>query len=375
LILDQDNPAKWDKLADLRLVLGETVLAFLKNDENKNNTTADAVKTREKVSTLLKEWDSSNVFGGPTFINQLKRELTAPSSQHQQLPPASSSTTGKKDPPSSTDVTVAGAKVSPPEASTNKAKPKEAPTSTVSHKETTGDNSALSKKKDSKVNALPFAPAIQTESNTTVYDFEAQGIPAATVEMKELQNPCKSLATLQIARDLRHESTVQVSSLLAELPAVIREQYMPTFDSISDDKARDLSIQTNEAAIDVNVEDELANVRLFRDIIEKQKDSRQMLILLLVKCRCKFGSDTAAQAFEEASRAMGDLKKRQQVLQDAMDLEGIDVTEVMAGEDQQDDTHQDEDANVDEAYNNEEELTLPWYKAEEKPPKKARLDD
>jgi hypothetical protein len=68
LLLETSNPAKWDKLQDLRTALGET-------------TIVSGIETIPNVSpqvhdSLIKEWDDHNVFGGPTTVAQIRRLLT-----------------------------------------------------------------------------------------------------------------------------------------------------------------------------------------------------------------------------------------------------------------------------------------------------------
>lgn len=338
LILEQDNAAKWDKLADLRQLLGETLLAFLKHGPPPQ-------VTKEKLTDCIKEWNSANVFGSPTMINQLKRDLAGSqqkSATQAVSPPENNSSVEKSADTKKQSVTQI-------EASQDKA-PSVAKRDPVKD---TNIKKSSQQASSSDTSKKPSSGKISPSGTKAVYDFESKGIPVSTVEMKQLQTPCKSLATLQIARDLRNDSAQQISSLLSELPAAVQEHLAKTDNAskISDDTARDWSIQTNDKLLDLDLEEELANIRTFRGIVEKQKAARQLLILLLIKSRCKFGSETAAQAFEDANRSVGELKRRAQVLQDAMDLEGMDVTEVMAGEEQDVNSQKDD-----------QELTLEWFK-------------
>jgi len=376
LVLDQENTAKWDKLADLRVMLGEMILKSLKEEKLPQDA-------RDKLTSFLKEWDSSNVFGGPTMVNQLKRELAGGSSSTATAttaaaPPAKEASKDEKAVETASEKTVSDTTTSekPPEDAPSKAAaPEKGEDSTKETSEAKKSDStktkAASPKRKAPIRTDTYKPS---STKAVVFDFESQGIPAAPVEMKELHEPCKSVATLQIARDLRNDSAQQISSLLAELPASVRK-FMETGDKdqeldISDDDARDLSIQTNETAIDLNISDELSNIRMFRDIVEKQKSARQLLIFLLIKSRCQFGSEKAALAFTTAQRAMGELTKRKQILQDAMELEGATM----------DDLEDDGGDNADHAAEegNQEELTLDWFKpvAEDEEPatKKTRVE-
>mmetsp|Transcript_28901 Transcript_28901/g.79332 ORF Transcript_28901/g.79332 Transcript_28901/m.79332 type:complete len:262 (-) Transcript_28901:936-1721(-) len=83
------NPGKWDKLSELRVALGEMMLNRLQSDVN---GVFEAAAVRDKLTASVKEWDSVNAFGGPTLINQLKRELTKLSSSSKSTEEAATET-------------------------------------------------------------------------------------------------------------------------------------------------------------------------------------------------------------------------------------------------------------------------------------------
>ena len=145
-------------------------------------------------------------------------------------------------------------------------------------------------------------------------------------------DPCKAIATLQIARDLRSDAAVQLASLLSSVPGDIQsvcqeaeeKQARGETVGLPKDQARDFSIRLSETLLDMDLEEQLQNVRTFRDIVERQCKARKRLIFLLVQSRCQFGSKEAAQKFYSCEGYMQLLKKRKDTLSDAMALEGLD---------------------------------------------------
>ena len=60
---ERDNPGKWTKLQDLRVALGEGLVAVLE----------ESTGLPEALDSQLKEWADWNAFGGPSLTLQLKR--------------------------------------------------------------------------------------------------------------------------------------------------------------------------------------------------------------------------------------------------------------------------------------------------------------
>jgi hypothetical protein len=165
------------------------------------------------------------------------------------------------------------------------------------------------------------------------FDFEKEGIPAGTVDAREFVEPCKAVATLQITRDLRSESCVHLRSLLAAIPKNIRddmEQYKKQMDDTGEmpeldaSKVEQYSVNLRSEILDLSVEESLDNIRSFREIVMKLKAARKKLFQLLVKSRCEFGSRLAAEAFFELEALSEQLKKRKELILDAMDLDGLE---------------------------------------------------
>lgn len=125
---------------------------------------------------------------------------------------------------------------------------------------------------------------------------------------------------------------------------------------LSEDKARDFALRTNEQLLDVDLEEQLQNVRTFVEIVEKQREARQRLIHLLIQSRCQFGSNEAAEAFYNLDDIVAKLKKRKETLLDAMALEGLDFDEAEPTDKQKQQQQQKQQQTLE---------PLSWYKKEE----------
>jgi hypothetical protein len=69
LLLEKNNPTKWDRLSETRTMLGESVIipALKRNNVN--------IKAR--IAPLIDEWESANAFGTPALITEMKRLLSS----------------------------------------------------------------------------------------------------------------------------------------------------------------------------------------------------------------------------------------------------------------------------------------------------------
>lgn len=184
-----------------------------------------------------------------------------------------------------------------------------------------------------------------------------QGVPAGKVESKEFLEPCKGIATLQIARDLRNDAPVQLSSLLDNLPQDILDNL--DNEELSESTIEDYSKRMPDKLLDLDLEEQLANIATFKDIVLRQQEARQTLIALLLKSRCQFGSGEAAKEFYALASMSEKLKKRKQILTDGLELEGLDA----------------EVDNTDVSADLSDLQELSWYEQEEGPNKKARVEE
>ena len=406
---DSSSMDAWNKLAELRRTLGTDVLV----------PAAPHLYQTANASTLdqyLQEWESRAVFGSSTnsILEEFQTRQTAPSQ-------STTTTTTTSVDPGTTTVANTTTTTKTSESTTNQVQ-EEAPSSTTAVND--DDKNAQNKEdqpEEEEEEALPFPQDIDqdeepsappTDSSkpsssgsipkpaaaasslsmvrrgsattsttstvtTTTYDLESKGIPQAPVQMKELQDPCRSVATFQIARELHNDTAQKVASLLSELPEPVRtylqqQQKKPKDDSEStppplpkEETIRDWSLQVSDAALDLDLEEQLANVQLFANVVEQQRKARQLLIVLLIRSRCRFGSAEAAQAMmTRALQAAPELQRRKQVLVDAMDLEGLELSTGEQG-DENDKARADA---AEQEVQQAQRLTLHWWQKENDKP-------
>lgn len=182
--------------------------------------------------------------------------------------------------------------------------------------------------------------------------------------------PCKAIATLQIARDLRNDAAVQLSSRLSALPEEIKEfcreaQEKQDEDGttleLSEEQASKFAELIGDDLLDTDLDEALLNVRTFKKIVKQVKEARQQLIQLLIQSRCQFGSDEAAKVFYSLDGILDDLQERKQLLSDAMDLEGLDFVEAHGSK-------------KDENNKAEALEPLTWYTPDEPDAKRAKIE-
>lgn len=114
----------------------------------------------------------------------------------------------------------------------------------------------------------------------------------------------------------------------------------------------------SDDVLDLNIDDAIKNVKQYKEIIVEQREARKALIDMLIKSRCRFGSMEAAEAFYAIGEKEEKLKKRRLLLQDAMELEGLDVLE-------DDEENEDDNMEADLTGADEGELApLTWYEKE-----------
>lgn len=360
MILDASSSIKWDRLQDLRNTLGEQVLLEVE--------LTDQGKTR-LLQELCKEWDESSSFGGSVLLNLIRKRF-----QHQNkishaaaTPVAEAPDVDADDQPSTIELSDADnieeqptVNVDQPMESTTKK-----PSSVPEAKNTTGGvvlsaapakdakPPEISRTSDNQVNTLTI------EEN--VLDFESMDIPAARVEPASFQDPCRAIATLQIARDLRNDGAVQLSCMLSDMPTDVRRACAEAAEQdnqydLDETRARDFAARISQSLLDLDLEEQLSNVQAYRSIVDSQRQAREQLILLIVQSRCNFGALEAAEAFHAADKNKAELLRRKQILTDAMELEGFDV--IMS---EKESASKPKSSSVE---HNEEFPPLPWYAPE-----------
>jgi hypothetical protein len=386
LLLERDNAAKWDKLGDVRLAVGEQVL--LRSVSHLWQVSKDRM-----LGWLGTDWEEAGVFGErPTFAEQLRRALRSTlttaaaesgdgegadkahtdegtgAALHTAIAaPASApaddegeSAKASKDPTSEDAGPKASSSSSSPKRGVSKNSKRTASSPPPPQATTTAADAAPPSTGDGPASSAATAAA----TAAAPFDFESRGIPPADVDPDDLLRHSRQIATLQIGRDLRNDNAVQLSSLLASLPSEVRTLLLPKEGDEEDElanaktialdehTARDLSGKVNPALLDMDLDEQLHDVLHFRELVLKQQIERRKLIELLIASRCNFGARDAAEAFSKADRSMAELVERRQVLLDAMELEGLDVAT-------EEETSASKDVTLDEL------PPLTWYRPED----------
>lgn len=146
------------------------------------------------------------------------------------------------------------------------------------------------------------------------------------VEVNELLEPCKAIGTMQITRDLRNDFSHSLSSALSLVP---KDVYIACEKAIENGDNSGETIDLTglvvpDDILDYNINDAISNIRMHREIIQKQKECRQTVIELLLKSRCEFGSKDDAELFYTLDEISSTLQQRLGQVKDAMELEGLD---------------------------------------------------
>jgi hypothetical protein len=287
IMIQEEGTAKWDRLAPLRLALGEFLIEIAPQLSK---------ESKDTLENYMEEWDDISTLSGTTILDQMKRALrTKIDAGEEQTKEAPLVVDGQLKPPPPSPLVKA---------------------------------TSAAKSEDSVVAPILASKKLVTLAPVEVeYDFESKGIPAETVEHKEFVEPSRQIASLQIARDVRNDAAIQLWSRLSALPEDIRKVYSEVAEGVelSQEQARDFANRMDSALINADLDEHLQSIRLLRDIVQRQRRARAELWRMLVRSRCEFGSNKAAEAFLKADRSKEELLERKQILTDAMELEGLDV--------------------------------------------------
>jgi hypothetical protein len=325
---------KWNGAEDLRRSLGDSLVLHYA-----------LLFPPAKLESCLEHWEKAFVFGGPMLIRQIRQIMSLPPSAEQPFAVAlSGSSSPKAASPTGGDVPVAEPAEEPEESVVVENKTDEvsqppqrnSPPISVDDQDSVSSDPVIIPKPIDPILIVkePLTLSLDTSSSNNkdlIYDFEAKGIPAAFVDPKEFIEPCRLIATLQIARDLRSDSAVQLSSLLQGLPESVRAFIAEAAENdglyeLTDERAREFCEIVNEQLLDIDMAEQLQNVITFLDIVRRQRVARQQILELIIASRCQFGANDAAAAYFAVNDNV--LKQRAQILADAMDLEGLEVQQV-----------------------------------------------
>lgn len=126
----------------------------------------------------------------------------------------------------------------------------------------------------------------------------------------------------------------------------------------------DYSIRIPSNLLDLDIDEELGSLKMFQDIVQRQKMAREKLMYLLLKSRCQFGSTDAARDYHQMDTVvLKKLNKRKQLLSDALELEGLDPSQIVDDEEEKNSSR---GKKKKVTTKDEEDLPpLVWYKPEE----------
>lgn len=223
----------------------------------------------------------------------------------------------------------------------------------------------------------------------TLFDFEKEGIPEEPVSVHDLLRACKAVATLQITRDMRNDSSHNLTSILSNVPQnvwdacrlVHHQQEKKESQGGGEEKVDvEKNLHVNDIpdeVLDLDIARALANVKLHRDIIQRQREFKKECIELLIKSRCNFGSVEAASLFYELDHVRDKLNKRKALVLDAMELEGIEAeamegwsnNNVREGEDDEEEEQEDRKEEDDSVARS----SFAWFTREDANAKKQKL--
>jgi hypothetical protein len=146
-----------------------------------------------KLQALLATWDAHNVFGGPNHIHQIRNKLLANNSNNTAVAAASAGAILKKEEFELT-TPLGEPKVEPKAelvAPFPSLHPDDSPKKPLSVSIPAPAATFLNAPKSTP--ASPYTPGASKE---VLYDFEAHGIAATTInDVKELIEPCRAIAT------------------------------------------------------------------------------------------------------------------------------------------------------------------------------------
>ncbi|KAG7350716.1 hypothetical protein IV203_010076 [Nitzschia inconspicua] len=355
LIADRETQAKWDKLIELRVALGEGMIPVMEQLGN-DMPSSD-------LNDFLKEWESLDAFGGPSLMSQIKRLYInrgiINDSVTQDAPAGGlAETPAEEGSASETSVPIK------PEEEihvTEIVSSAEAPTETIAIKSENFTEDMGSS--NVKVEESPSKRRSSFSQNNKLvdYDFDASGVEPGKVEAKEFLEPCKAIATLQIARDVRANTALEISTGITNLPEDIvqtcKDLQSGAMKELDTAKINDYSVRIPSSLLDLNMEEELNSVQTYQDILQRQKRAREELIKLLLKSRCEFGSQAAAKDYYATATISEKLRKRKQLLSDALELEGLDTSQLV--DDKDDDKKKKKESMKDDL------PSIEWYNPEE----------
>jgi hypothetical protein len=396
---------KWTATSSIREAVGESVIqpgleamqsslhfyytqtaSDIANFDPKAHTSFTALKImQEKISHMVQIWQEENSFDSPTFCKGIKRLIAKISNESDGTSVVDKPVSEDNDMQQEQEAPVEFENDNDEDVDMQEAIPTENTEKEVSQEQSqpedklgSTEHSTLSassfgtdvamqesdkEEKETKETTVPNAETAKKEEEAKIaeFDFDAYDIPEEKVSIHELSVPCKSIATLQITRDLRNDTSHNLSTVLAAIPDSVLDTCRSLSKNVS---AEDIPLVEGipDDVLDLDVKSSLSNVVLHKEIIQKQKQFRQKCIELLIQSRCKFGSTDAAELFYSLDEVEEKLKKRKAMVLDAMELEGLDYDLTGKSNDSRGQDNGDDDQLKD----------FEWFKRSDVQPKKQK---
>jgi len=186
-------------------------------------------------------------------------------------------------------------------------------------------------------------PVIEPITSVRVDFSILENIPYKSIPPSTFTTTCKSITQYQIPREIQMESATRYSNLISTIPNDIMEYASnklssnntphsnPLDDVLNKPKniiQPDLSLLQNNDILDISLPDSIQEVTTLSKTITMQYEDRMSLLENLCACRCQFGAKEAAKEYFNAMGILKEIQKKKEVLEDAMELEGVDVDEI-----------------------------------------------
>lgn len=333
LVADSESPMKWERMENFRKIIGEMLVGPAIENILESALSASSLEGHaavEKITVMSQQWDTKQSCGNKTS-NILETVKNLLERNYENSPSEKDETTSDAKNSSETspaDNNVAGGGLPEPSFS-------DEPSVAVDAVDIKNVPEKISEPADeqSKTDESPTKDNAKKEPYD--FDFESEGVEFGKVQAQDFLEPCKSIATMQIAREIRNDTAARLMSVLQSIPKEVEEFAAAQLKKSDDDKDDDEKKKDRMKALeqlpalpdevlDVDITEALAEVKQFRDVVLRQRQARKRCIDLLIKSRCRFGSTEAAQEFFEIGKRIAQVKKRKLLLSDAMELEGLD---------------------------------------------------
>jgi len=170
---------------------------------------------------------------------------------------------------------------------------------------------------------------------TTIDFLEMENVPYKPISPSSFYDSCKSITQYQIPREIQMESAMKYSQLLQIIPQHIMDYAATKLLSSSKDEDHDdkpdlsiLSDNSYDDVLDMSLKDAITEVTTLKKSMQIQYNDRHTILQNLYACKCKFDANKIANEYYNVNEMLNLLSKKKDILEDAMELEGVDVDEI-----------------------------------------------